>query len=129
MSVSCECCVLSVRELCDGPIARSGIPTECGVSECDRETSYWRSRPTRAIKPRGRGGEIKNVSRHRNFEVIRKAEVVFCKVLRRFIWIFYVILVLHNVSNFNSVSETLRQYHAQVPRSMEKIQVTINIIS
>jgi hypothetical protein len=27
MSVSCKCCVLSGRGLCDGP-----IPTECGVS-------------------------------------------------------------------------------------------------
>jgi hypothetical protein len=57
-------------------------------------------------------GEMKNVSRHRNFEIIRNAKLVLCKVLRRFIWTFYVVLVLHNVSNFNSVSEKLRQYHA-----------------
>jgi hypothetical protein len=34
MSVSCECCVLSGRGLCD---QRS--PTECSMSECDREAS------------------------------------------------------------------------------------------
>ena len=35
MSVYCECCVLSGRGLCDGPITR---PEEsCGVTECDRE--------------------------------------------------------------------------------------------
>jgi len=32
MSVTCECCVSSRRGLCVDP-------TECGVSECDREAS------------------------------------------------------------------------------------------
>jgi hypothetical protein len=43
MSVSCECCVLSGRGLCVGLITRSKESTECGVSECDRETSimWW----------------------------------------------------------------------------------------
>jgi len=36
-------------------IARSGKPTEYGVSECGRGTSYWRLMPTRAIEPRGEG--------------------------------------------------------------------------
>jgi hypothetical protein len=36
MSVACECCVVSGRGLCDGPIIR---PEECDVSECDREIS------------------------------------------------------------------------------------------
>jgi hypothetical protein len=36
MSVCCECCVLLGRGLCDGS------PTECGVSECDREASSMR---------------------------------------------------------------------------------------
>ena len=42
MSVSCECCVSSGRGLCYGlsPVQRS--PTECGVSECDRESSIMR---------------------------------------------------------------------------------------
>ena len=34
-----ECCVLSGRGLCDGLITR---PTECGVSECDREAMIIR---------------------------------------------------------------------------------------
>jgi hypothetical protein len=37
MSVCCECCVLSGRYLC---VQTS--PTECGVSECDREASIMR---------------------------------------------------------------------------------------
>ena len=37
MSVSCECCVLAGRGLCDRPIARPESPPDCGVSECDRE--------------------------------------------------------------------------------------------
>jgi hypothetical protein len=32
VSVSCECCVLSGRGLCDGPFTRQRSPTECGVS-------------------------------------------------------------------------------------------------
>ena len=36
MSVSCECCMLSVTGLCVGLITR---PEECGVSECDLEAS------------------------------------------------------------------------------------------
>ena len=38
MSLSCECCVSSGRGLCVG--LRS--PTECGVPECDRESSIVR---------------------------------------------------------------------------------------
>jgi len=38
ISISCECCVLSDRGLSSGPITRP----ECGVSECDRETSIMR---------------------------------------------------------------------------------------
>jgi hypothetical protein len=49
MVVSCECCVLSGRGLCDEIITRPG---ECGVSECDREASTRRrSRPTKAVEP------------------------------------------------------------------------------
>jgi hypothetical protein len=42
MSVSRDCCVLSGRGLCVGwsPVQRG--PTECGVSECDREVSIMR---------------------------------------------------------------------------------------
>jgi len=45
-SVSCECCMLSGRGLCDRPILRPS-PNECGASECDLETSTmsWRPRP------------------------------------------------------------------------------------
>jgi hypothetical protein len=34
MSVSCECCVLSGRGLCDRPIPRPEESTDCGVSLC-----------------------------------------------------------------------------------------------
>jgi hypothetical protein len=37
MSVSCECCVLSGRVLCERLITRQEVSTECGVSECDLE--------------------------------------------------------------------------------------------
>jgi hypothetical protein len=37
MSVSCDCCVLSGRGFCVGPITRTEEPYDCGVSECDRE--------------------------------------------------------------------------------------------
>jgi hypothetical protein len=40
MSVSCECCVLSGRGLCDELSLVQRSPTECGVSKkCDREAS------------------------------------------------------------------------------------------
>ena len=39
MDVSCECCVLSGKGLCDWLITRTESTTECGVSECDREAS------------------------------------------------------------------------------------------
>ena len=42
MFVSCECCVLSGRGLCVGLILVQRSPTECGVSECDRESSTMR---------------------------------------------------------------------------------------
>jgi hypothetical protein len=51
MSVSCECCVLAGRGLCDGPITR---PEESYRvwSECDIETStVSRPWPTRAVEP------------------------------------------------------------------------------
>jgi hypothetical protein len=39
MSVSCECCVLSVRGLCDGLGPRPEESYRVGVSKmCDRET-------------------------------------------------------------------------------------------
>jgi hypothetical protein len=37
MFVSCECCVLSGSGLCVGLISAQRSPTECGVSDCDRE--------------------------------------------------------------------------------------------
>jgi hypothetical protein len=53
MSVFLECCVLSGKVLCaKGQSLVQRSPTECGVSECDLETSIMRRpRPTRAIKP------------------------------------------------------------------------------
>ena len=58
MSVCCECCVLSGRGLCDGPITR---PEEsyrlCCVVVCDIETSRMMG-PWPAV-PRGGGGNPK----------------------------------------------------------------------
>ena len=43
MSVSCKCCALLGRVLCDRPISRPERSyTECGVFECDREASIMR---------------------------------------------------------------------------------------
>jgi len=44
-----DCCVLSGRGLCDGTI--QGSPTERGVSECDRGTSYRRPKLAKAVQP------------------------------------------------------------------------------
>ena len=49
ITVCCELCVLSDRRLCDELVQR--IPTECGVSESDLETSKMRRPwPTSAAK-------------------------------------------------------------------------------
>jgi hypothetical protein len=60
MSLASECCVFSSRGLCVGLITRPGSPTECGVSECDREASImkrpWPTRGCCAIG--GRVGRI-----------------------------------------------------------------------
>jgi hypothetical protein len=47
--VSCECCVLSGRGLCIGwSLVQRSPPTECGVSECNREVFIMKkSWPTR----------------------------------------------------------------------------------
>ena len=42
MSLFCESCVLSGRFLCVGLITRPEGPTDCGVSEYDREDSIMR---------------------------------------------------------------------------------------
>ena len=66
MSVSCECCVLSGRGLCDGLITRPEKSYQCGVSESDHESSIMRRLcPTRALAPWGlkkNKGSIKKVS-------------------------------------------------------------------
>jgi hypothetical protein len=52
MSLPWDCCILSGRGLCDGPITYPGSPIECGVSECDLETSTLRRpRTTLAVEP------------------------------------------------------------------------------
>ena len=52
MYASCKCCVLSAT----GRSHAQRIPNECGVSECDLETSTMRrTRSTRAVKPRRTG--------------------------------------------------------------------------
>ena len=42
ISISCECCVWSSRGFCVGLITRPLSPTDCSVSECDREASIIR---------------------------------------------------------------------------------------
>ena len=51
VSVSLECCVLSGRGPATGRSLVQSNHTECGVSECDLETSAMRRpRPTRAVE-------------------------------------------------------------------------------
>ena len=54
MSVSCECCLLSDRGLCDGRSFVQRSPTECGVSQCAREASILGRihMPPRAVEQR-----------------------------------------------------------------------------
>ena len=59
MSVCCECCVLLRRRLCVGLYTRAEDPTECGVSEYDREA--WITLATlRAVEPLELGGVLLN---------------------------------------------------------------------
>jgi hypothetical protein len=59
MSVSYECCLLSGLGPRNEPTTRPGIPTECGVSECDRKASKMlRSWPIRAVGPWGKNLKI-----------------------------------------------------------------------
>jgi hypothetical protein len=71
MSVSCECCVLSGREVSATSwslVQRS--PTECGVSDvCDHETSKWGALGTR------KGAVEKKESSF--FYIFRPAELIF----------------------------------------------------
>jgi hypothetical protein len=48
--VSCECCVLSGRGLCDRTITPPGEYYRMYVIECDRRTSQRRPKPTRAFE-------------------------------------------------------------------------------
>jgi hypothetical protein len=52
MSVSCECCVLSGRGLCDWLITRQRSPTECGVpkSVIVKPRKLRRPRPPRGCR-------------------------------------------------------------------------------
>jgi hypothetical protein len=55
--VSCECCVSKVEVSASGWSLVQRSPTECGVSECDREASVMRrARPTRGCSAMGGGG-------------------------------------------------------------------------
>jgi hypothetical protein len=57
MSVSCEHCVLSGRGFCVGLMPRPESPTDCGVSECDREASImWRPWPPLKVVASCAGG-------------------------------------------------------------------------
>ena len=63
MNVTCECCVLSGRGLCDGPITRP----ECGVCDCYPETSTVRNpRSTRSVEPRKKKKKLRKEKRHKN---------------------------------------------------------------
>jgi hypothetical protein len=42
MFICCEWCVLSGRGFCDNPITGPEENSDCGVSECDLETSWMR---------------------------------------------------------------------------------------
>jgi hypothetical protein len=51
MSISCECCVLSGRGVCDESITRPESPTECGVCEASTVRRPW---PTRGCLRHGK---------------------------------------------------------------------------
>jgi hypothetical protein len=52
MSVNSDCCVLSNRGHCNGPITRPEENIECDVSKCDLETSTMsKTKTTRAVQP------------------------------------------------------------------------------
>jgi len=53
MCVCCECCHAEVSATGRSLVQRS--PTECGVSECDREASIMKSWPTRGCCAGGGG--------------------------------------------------------------------------
>jgi hypothetical protein len=61
MSVSCEGCEVYTSSSWESLVQSS--PTECGVSECDREASTVRRRwPTRAVQP-GKRSILKSMKR------------------------------------------------------------------
>jgi hypothetical protein len=79
MSVSCECCVLSGRALCDGLIPR---PEEsyrmwCVSNVCDHETSTKREGPDpyRAVEPWGGKCPLFLIDRKQTCTVCSGAEV------------------------------------------------------
>jgi hypothetical protein len=79
MFVCCECCVLSGRGLCNGPITPprdSRSPIECGVSECDREASALR-KPRHVRGFRATGGRRKSAIK-RTCDWISKANLYAC---------------------------------------------------
>jgi hypothetical protein len=52
MDVSCECCVLSGRGLCDGPITRPGVlPSVVCLSGISKPRQGGALRPTIAVEP------------------------------------------------------------------------------
>jgi hypothetical protein len=54
------CCMVEVSATVRSLVQRS--PAECGVSECDRETSQRRPKPNRAVEQLvGWGGWVKNI--------------------------------------------------------------------
>jgi len=75
-SVSCDLCMLTDRVLCDGPISNPEAPIECGVPECDRESSIIRDPGTMGFcGTMGAGGgslqamdhTVNRTKRHRTF--------------------------------------------------------------
>jgi hypothetical protein len=60
ISLCCDCCLLSGRGLCDGRSPVQKNPTECGVSECEREASImtmpWPNSGYRAVEKIGSTG-------------------------------------------------------------------------
>jgi len=80
MSLCCECCVSSSRILCVGLVTRPDSPTECGVPECNHESSIMR----RPWSTRGGCATEKNLQCLKDYSLLKREAVTFGRDLGMF---------------------------------------------